>query len=465
MPSNDELLAAVTRAEQLPVTPYEDKAVATSLMSTLPTAGKITAEKALPDLGVTQLTLENGATVWLKKTDFKNDQILFSGFRFGGQSLYGDKDALQAQYASALVSQMGVGQFAPTDLRKILAGKSVSVSPRLSVLSEGIGGQCGSADAETMMQLTHLYFTSPRRDAELFGSFKSRQQGFIQNMMSDPRTVFNDSVSRMLYQHHPRGPRFPRSKDFDNLSLDRVLEIYRERFGDADGWTFFVVGSFDPEKMKALAATYLGSIPAVKGSTHTFKDLGIRPVKGVFKKEIRKGQEAQSLISIAFTGETAFVPEEQLKLQALLDVIEIKLTETLREQLGGAYTSQISGSLNKHPYGNYTINLNIPCGPENVNKLIDAAMGEIKKIKDQGPLAEDLTKVKETFLKKHEENLKENSYWLNALQRSVELGGTPGNILTVEKRMNALTAKELQECARKYFSMTNYFQAVLYPEK
>lgn len=465
IPTNAELLAAVERAEQLPVTAYEDKAVAASLMASPPAPGKITAESAIPELGVTRMTLENGVSVWLKKTDFKNDQVLFSGFRFGGQSLYETNDMQNAQYASAVVSQMGVGTFAPTDLRKVLAGKSVSVSPRLSMLTEGISGQCGTADAESLMQLTHLYFTSPRRDPDLFASFVSRQQGMIQNMLSDPRTIFNDSISRMMYGDHPRGPRFPRPKDFDRLSLDRAMEIYRERFGNANGWTFFIVGSFDPEAMKSLVTTYLGSLPSAKGNTTAFKDLGIRPVSGVVKKEIRKGQEAQSLISMAFTGETPFVPEEQLKLQALIDLVEIKLTETLREKLSGAYTSQISGNLSKNPYSNYSINIMIPCGPENVDKLIEAALGEIKKIKEQGPVAEDLVKVKETFIKKHQENLKENSYWLNALQRSVELGQPPVNVLTVEKRMNALTAKELQERARTYFSMKNYFQAVLFPEK
>jgi zinc protease len=465
MPTNEELLAAVTRAEQLPVTPFEEKALATALMTSLPAAGKISAEKSLPDVNVVQLTLENGVTIWLKKTDFKNDQVLFSGYRYGGNSLYGNEDAQNAQYAASIVSQMGVGQFAPTDLRKMLSGKTVSVSPRITALSEGVSGQSGSADVETLLQLTHLYFTAPRKDPELFASFRTRQQGMIQNMLSDPRTTFQDSVSRMLYNNHPRGPRFPRPADFDNLSLDRMMEIYKERFGNASGWTFFLVGSFDIEQVKPLMATYLGSLPSTKGNTTGFKDLGIRPVKGVVKKEIRKGKEEQSLISIAFTGEAAFLPEEQLKLQALLDLVEIKMTETLREKLSGVYSSQIGGSLNKNPYPNYSINLSIPCGPENVDKLIAAAFAEIQKIKDAGPTPEDLKKVKETFTKKQQENLKENSYWLNALQRSAELGTNPSSILTVEKRINEVTAKELQERARKYFQMNNYFQAVLYPEK
>ena len=465
MPTNEELLAAVTRAEQLPVAPIEEKTLATSLLTTVPAPGKYVSEKNLSAVGVTQVTLENGITVWLKKTDFKNDQVLFSGFQYGGNSRYGEPDVQNAQYAAAVVSQMGIGQFSPTDLRKMLAGKTVSVSPRITSLTEGVSGQSGSADIETLFQLTHLYFTTPRKDPELFASFRSRQQGMIQNMLSDPKTIFQDSVSRVMYANHPRAPRFPRPADFDNLSLDRIMEIYKERFGNASGWTFFLVGSFDIDQAKTLIATYLGSLPSDKSNTSSFKDLGVRPVKGVVKKEIRKGKEEQSLISIAFTGETPFVPEEQLKLQALLDLIEIKLTETLREKLSGVYSSQIGGGLNKNPYPNYTINLNIPCGPENVDKLIAAAFAEIQKIKDAGPTPEDLNKVKETFIKKQQENLKENGYWLTALQRAAEMDTSPESILTVETRIKAVTAKEIQERAKKYFQMNNYFQAVLYPEK
>jgi zinc protease len=310
-----------------------------------------------------------------------------------------------------------------------------------------------------------LYFTSPRKDPELFSSFKSRQQGILQNMLSDPRTIFQDSVSRMMYGNHPRGPRIPRPQDFDKLSVDRTTEIYHERFGNATGWTFFMVGSFEIEPMKALVATYLGSLPASKGKPATFRDLGVRPAKGVQKKEIRKGLEQQSLISMTFTGEAGFEPDELLKLQALIDLVEIKLTESLRENLSSTYSSQISGSLNKNPYGNFAVSLLIPCGPENVDKLIAAALEQVQQVKDKGPASEDLAKVKETFLKKHQENLKDNSYWLNVLQRSVELSTNPSSVLTVEQRVNAITPKDLQERAKKYFAMNNYFQAVLYPEK
>ncbi|HWA35535.1 MAG TPA: insulinase family protein [Cyclobacteriaceae bacterium] len=465
MPTNAELLAMVTEAEKLPVTAYEEKAVAANLMGAVPEGGRVVFDKKNAALGLSELTLGNGVKVIMKPTDFKNDEVILSGFRFGGQSTVDNANALNAQYASTLVTQMGIGDFSPTDLRKVLAGKSVSVAPRLSNYSEGINGQAGTADLETMLQLVHLYFTKPRKDEELFKSFVTRQEAAVQNAMSDPRTVFQDSVQKMLYNFNPRGPRFPRKSDFSKLDLDKSLAIYKERFGNARGWTFYLVGSFDPAKVKPLVASYLGTLPAAAEAPGGFKDLGLRPVKGVVKKDIKKGNEPKSFINIVFSGEATYSDEEQLKLQALMELMNIKLIESLREDLGGIYGGGMNGSLNKNPYGNYLINVSLPCGPENVDKLVKATFAEIDKIKANGPTEADLNKVKETFDKEYKESIKENGYWAARLQRSAEMGTDPADILTVNTRFKALTAKDLQEAAKKYFNMNNYFQGVLYPEK
>jgi zinc protease len=310
-----------------------------------------------------------------------------------------------------------------------------------------------------------LYFAAPRKDEELYKSFVTKQTSMLQNMMSNPQTVFQDSLQRMLYNYHPRGPRFPRTKDFEKVNVDRALAIYKERFGNARGWTFYIVGSFDMEKLKPLISSYLGSLRSVAGPLPTFKDMGVRPVKGVVKKEIKKGQEPKSFISMAFTGEVPYSESDQLKLQALVELMNIKLIETLRENLSGIYGGGMNGSLSKNPYNNYSITVSLPCGPENVDKLVNATFAEIQKVKDKGPSEADLNKVKETFIKQYLEDVKDNNYWLNRLQRSAELGTNPSSILTVEERVKALTVKDIQEAAKKYFNTNNYFQAVLYPEK
>ncbi|MBK5279340.1 MAG: insulinase family protein [Bacteroidia bacterium] len=464
LPSNADLLALSARAENLPVVAYEENAIATSLMEKSPTAGKIISDTENKAVGYHLLTLGNGVSVILKPTDFKNDQVVMTATRFGGQSLYPDADKYNAQYAATLVQQMGVKDISPTDLRKVFAGKTVSASPRISTLSEGMSGQSGSADVEAMLQLTYLYFTQPRKDEGLFTSFVTKQQAMYQNLMSNPQAVFQDSIQVTMYSKHPRGPRVPKAEDFDKIDLDRSLEIYKERFGNANGFTFILVGSFDIDAVKPLVATYLGSLPSNAEVTKNFKDLGLRPVKGVVKKEVKKGTEPKSYISMAFTGEAPYSEEANLKLQALIEVLNIKLIESLREELSGIYGGGMRGGLNKNPYNSYSINVSLPCGPENVDKLIAATMVEIQKIKDNGPMEADLGKVKETWLTQYQEDVKDNSYWLSKLQQSVESGSSAGDVLTAEKRINGLTNKDIKEAANLYFNMKNYLQVVLYPE-
>ncbi|HEY9044599.1 MAG TPA: insulinase family protein, partial [Ohtaekwangia sp.] len=464
IPTSDELLTLTENASKVEVKPYEEKAIASSLMEKTPAPGTIIGEKENKELGLTELTLSNHVKVILKPTDFKNDQVIFTGSRFGGQYLYPAEDRNNAEFASTVVTQMGIDQFSPVDLRKVLAGKNAGVAPRIGTISESISGQSSATDIETLLQLTHLYFTKPRKDDELFQSFIAKQQAMYQNMAADPQFTFQDSVFRILYKNHAWSPRVPKPETFGYINEQRALEIYKERFGDATGFTFVLVGAFDIAKIKPLIATYLGSLPAT-GKASTFKDIGLRPAKGPLKKEVKKGTEQKSLIRLFWNGEAPYSDSEQLKLQALIEVLNIKLIESLREEMSGVYGGGMFGSLNKFPYNNYNLGASFPCGPENVDKLIAAALAEIDKIKTNGPTDADLNKVKETWKQQYEVNIKDNNFWARQILQSVEYGGDPASVLSYEKRIAALTAKDIKDTANKYLDMKNYVQVVLNPEK
>lgn len=464
MPSNEALLQMAQKAAQLQITAYEEKAVAASLMEKAPAPGKITSEKEIKSLGLTELTLSNGVKVLLKPTDFKNDQIVMNATRFGGQYLYPASDRFNAEYASTVVSQLGVAQFSPLDLRKVLAGKTASVSTRISSVSETVSGQSSASDLETMFQLTHLYFTAPRKDDELFQSFVTKQQALYQNMMADPQFTFQDSVMQIIYKDHPWAPKLPKPAHFSAIDQQRALSIYRERFGDATGFTFAIVGKFDLAAIRPMIETYLASLPA-SGKTSTYKDAGLRPVKGVVKKEVRKGSDQKSFIRIFWNGTSPYSQEEQLKLQALSEVLNIKIMESLREEMSSIYGGGVFANLNKYPYNNYSVGVALPCGPENVDQLVKATLAEIEKIKTAGPKEEDLNKVKETWRQQYEVNIRDNSFWARQLIQYVETGQNQENVLSYLQKVAALTPKDVKDAAAKYLDMNNYIQVVLYPEK
>ena len=463
-PNSAELLAAFTAAEQTVVAAREDKTVAANLMDTAPAPGTIVGETVDKRLGLTTLTLSNGLKVILKPTDFRNDQVLMSAVRLGGQSLYGDADRFNARYASNVVAAMGVGEHTPVELRKILAGKTASVSAGMNSYTESVGGASGSSEIEAMLQLLYLRFTTVRRDPALFQSFVDKQVEAARNTLSQPEAVFQDTQVATLFMDHPRVARVARPEEFAGLDLDRAIAIYKDRYGSAKGFTFMIIGSFDIAAIKPLIATYVASLPT-QDLALNFRDLQIDTAKGIVKKDVRRGAEAKASVAISFAGDTVYSEEEQMRVNALLEVMNIKITETLREKLSLIYGGGMSGGINRIPKGQYLINLALPTGPANVDKVIAAAFAEIEKIKANGPDKADLNKVKQNWILEHRKSMRENGYWLGRMQASLLQGTDPANILNYEKRIGAITTNDLKQAARRYFDMRNYVQVVLYPEK
>lgn len=463
-PSKERILQILGEAAKADLKGYEDKKVATALMEKAPQAGKIVAEKKLADVGVTELTLSNGAKVILKKTDFKNDEILFNAFSFGGHSLVSDNDYYSGSYASQIVASSGVGNISPLDMPKVMSGKLVRVAPFVSAYEEGLNGSSTPKDLADLFQLTHLYFTQPRRDEAAYQSLVTRTRDQLKNLMANPQFYFSDQYNRLLNQNHPRGGYFPTEEDFAKINLDRSLAIYKERFADASGFTFVFVGNFDEAAIRPLIETYLASLPATKAK-ESYKNLGITRPSGVVKKEFFKGTDPKSLVNIVFHGDAKYKSEDNLRLRALAQVLDIKLIESLREEAGGVYGVGASSSFARVPAPYYTFNISFPCGPDNVTKLSGLAMSEVDKLRKSGPTEEDLKKVKETMLNQYREGLKENRFWLNNLSSIYKFKGKPADILKGAEQIEALSIPVLQKTAGKYLLPTNYVQAVLMPEK
>jgi len=461
-PDAKVLLDVVAKAAATPVQAYAEKSMAHGLMPKLPKSGTVLSERKIPSLGLTEWTLSNGVTVVLKPTDFKNDQILLGAYRSGGLSLFPDADLINGSYAVPVVSEMGLADFSPNDLRKLMAGKAVSAVPQLGDLSEGFNGQSGVAELEPLLQLTHLFFTQPRRDETLFASFVVKNRDLLRNVEASPEVRFGEVLLNTIYQGHPRRPRIAQARDFDQLNLNRALEIYRSRFGSARGFTFFLVGSLDLKTLKPLVARYLGSLPAAEVVSQ-FRDLGVRPVKGVVRKEMLGGTEAKSIVSLTLTGEATFSNDSNMALRALTDVLDIKLVEVLREKMGAVYSPSLTSQLSKLPYGHFELNLTVPCSPGNVDKVIAATLAEMQRLQDEGPQASDLLKVKENWIKNFREAAKTNGYWLSVLRSSKEQGEDPARVLTYEARVKAMTAADVQQAARQFLDTQNMVQLVLNP--
>jgi zinc protease len=462
IPTEDKLLSVFAAAEQKEIQPYVDAVSEAPLVANPPELVEIIEEKIQPELGITELKLANGVQVILKQTDFKNDEILFDAYSFGGTSLITDDKYMSAQAATDIIMESGAGGFSSIELDKKLTGKVVYLNPYISEKLEGIKGSASPQDMETMFQLIYLAFTDPRKDDESFESYLTRMKGFIENRSARPETAFNDTIQVTMAQYHPRSR--PWSENLlDEIDYETAYNFYKDRFADASDFHFFFVGNFEIEKIKPLIQTYLGGLPAID-RIESWKDVGVSPPKGVIKKEVYKGMESKSTVRLAFTGPYEFGYKSFYALSSLVDVIRIKLREILREEMGGTYGVSIWRDVKLYPREEYELSIMFGCAPERVDEMIQTVFQQIDSIKTIGPTDNYITKVRETQTRTYEVNLKKNGYWLNELWWKHRNGEDLMDIINYPDYVKTLSAEIIQQAAKKYFNTENYIQVVLYPE-
>ena len=453
------LLETIKTAE---ITPYKDEAVRSELIETMPIPGTILSSETNTNLDIVTLTLSNGAKVIYKKTDFKNDEVLFQAFSPGGTSLYSDEELHATAFANSGLSEAGIGGLSLTDMSKFMSGKIVRVSPRISSFSENFMGSSAPKDLEILFQIVHLYFTSLNKDKEAFNSFMTKQKSFLGNLMANPQFYFQDQLSQIKNEGNPRYTGFPTVEKMDAANYDLAYDKYQERFADAGDFQFYFVGNVDDENIREYATKYLASLPGIN-SEEIYVPTKFRR-KDVYQRHIvKRGTDPKSNVNITWEEEIPYDSSTDMAVNALGEVLTIKLVEKLREEEGGVYGVRARGNLSKISFSNLSFSISFPCGPENVDKLITAALAEVEKIKKEGVSPKDMVKVKETYLVKRKEDLKTNRFWITNLVKADQEDRNLESMLNLEVKLDKLTSKDIQQVAQKYLD-ENYFLGILMPE-
>ncbi len=461
LPDESLVEKTIQNATDSEITAYEDKLSGSQLLDQAPKKGRILLTRKNEKLGTVELKLSNGARVVLKNTDFKNDQVLFGSYSPGGYSLYCANDFQSAVNADDIITECGVYQYSASDLEKLLAGKAASASPYINDYFEGISGSSVPRDLETMFQLVYLYFTEPRKDSTMFNSVVSLQKTYLKNALADPVTYFSDRFKRAITQNNPRADVIPTVEEFSNIDMDRLYEIYEDRFADASDFTFFIVGSFNNDSIRPLIETYLASLPSLKRG-ESWQDMGIRPPKKKTDIPVYRGTDPKSFIGLYYEIPQPWNPEMDHAFESLGQLLDIRYNDIIREELSGAYTISASADMGMIPYSRAILRVVIPCSPNNADKLTKVAIDELKRIQKEGVSEADLVKVKEAQRRGLERNMKENGYWLGQLITGYRYND-PELMLKYREWTNNLTSRKIQNAALK-IDTKKYVRVVLYPE-
>lgn len=458
-----EAKAIIARVEEMDLAPYEDGLAGSSLIDDDLKGAPVIKTEELADFSAVEWTLANNVKVVYRHADYEKDNVSLMAHSPGGSSLWGDEYVPSLSLMNELIGAYGVGDFNAIDLKKMLAGKKVSLSPGIRELSEGFRGSSAPRDFETLMQLVYLYFEHPRFDPDAHDALMSRYQSYISNMQNEPRKVISDSLTLILNNYHPR-IRLMDLQFLEDIEFEQVKEVYLDRIHDAGDFTFFIVGHIEMEVVKPLVEKYLGSL-TYTGRHETWKDLGLRPPSGTTEKRIELALETpKANVNITFINDVAYNAYNNMAMRIVQGVLNLRYIETVREDEGGSYGVGVRWSHSKEPVEEGRFSVFFDTDPEKADYLKTIIYREIDKIMDNGPTVHDLDKTIQNLLKNREQARNHNSFWMNSLFGYYNQGINFADPANYEDILTAMTTEDIQLFVKQFFTEGETIDVLFLPK-
>ncbi len=465
IPSDEQIIASLSGMQELAIEAPAEEVLDTELVKKAPRKGKIKSSKYNEDIDVTEWTLSNGIKVVFHPTEFKADEILMRGFSKGGYSQVKTADLPSAYLATTIVEMSGLGRFNATQLEKALTGKNVSITPEINENTEVIQGSSSVKDLETMLQLNYLYFTAPRRDEQAYATVLSLMRTQLQNRDKNPKVAFSDSIQMMSSNHSDRTILMTLDM-LEKVNLDKALMTYKARFANPADFTFVFVGNIDPKdpKVQALVCQWLGGLKTQKNCHEGVIDHHVTVAPGIQKNYFSRPMETTTASNrIQYTSyDMPYTMANELNMEMIGRILSTRYLESIREREGGSYGVGTYGYMSPLPTPRAGLIMQFDTDPKKQARLMEIIHEEIQTIVENGPLASDLQKEKESMLKDFQEDLEKNTFWRGTIYLYYMYG--TNEVRDYKAAVEAITAETVQATLKELLKAGNMYEVVMFPE-
>jgi zinc protease len=461
VPTEEELKNVIMEAANEAYAAYEDDTEGLEFFTEKLNPGKIAAQSTDEKSGVTTFELSNGVTVKVKPTDYKADEILFRASSPGGTSLVSDAEYNNARYAASLVNASGLGDFDGPTLSKLMAGKNANVSPYISDLYEGFYGQSSKKDLETMFQMLYMYFTKPVINKEAYDSWKTSTKSSLASRSNSPMSALQDTVGTVMNSYHFRSQ--PTTVEMiDQVDMMKAYNIYKQRFADADDFTYYIVGDISMDELKPMLEMYMANLPT-QPTNEQWKDVGEKTPDGVVTKKIYKGLDDKAYVYLSITDDYDYSRKNNIDLDLLKTVVDFAMTKRLREEKGGVYSPSVNYSVSKEPNPEYSVNVFFSCDPNRVDELVTTVTDYYKELRAEGTEAADLEKFLKQEQTQHDLNMKNNNAWISWIMGADRNDISLNEYMSYKDDLSKLKLEDVKEIANKYVKDSELKTFIMYP--
>src|SRR5574344_158866 len=466
VPTKEEVLSVITNKALANVEPYVDSYKEQEIVekSTLH-PGTIVSTKELPEIGAKELTLSNGIKVVTKKTDYKNDEILFSAFSKGGYSLYYECDIASLMFAPQMVDRAGIGDLDYSSLEKKLKGKKIGLTPNITPFSEGFDGLSTPKDLETFFQYLNAFFTNPRKDTTTYGLVMNETREQMKMINANPMYKFFGDFLGAVADNDPYQMNMLNYTEdvLSKVDYERAFYLYQERFANPADFTFVFTGNFDEKILAEYLETYVASLPTTD-KKEDFKNVFKPFPKESQIKNIYAGADEKSWVGLAFSENIDWNPQNEMMIDVISQALDIELIETIREKMGGVYSPMMQMEAVQYPVSSFITIVMFSCDPNNTDKLSNAVFKILNNFAKKGPKKETLAKVKEQMTRAHESDMLTNKFWGSYIESQLLQGDDLNEVNTFADHLSGVSTKSVAQFMQKYFKTNHYIRVDLYPE-
>ncbi|MDN3595228.1 M16 family metallopeptidase [Zunongwangia endophytica] len=460
-PEKNEIEVVLENVKNNSLEPYEENLQEKALINEELQKVEVTGETKLKGIDAKEYTLANGLKIVTFPTDFEKEQVYMSAFSPGGQSLIATEDLPNVNVASYVVSQSGLGDLDKIELQKKLAGKEVSLGVSINNYSENITGGASTKDLEILFKEVYLNFTAPRFDANALDILKQNFENSLEAKKNNINSAFQDSLTLATSGHSNRSLIFNREL-IDNISLEGVENVFKNRIANGDDFTFVFVGDFDEDRLVELAQKYLGNIP--KGKKETIENHHMSPKKGLSEVHVSEVMETpQTTISIFINGEMKYTRKANMEVYILAELLNKKYMQRIREEEGGSYGVSVGGNVVSKPVGNFNLNISFNCNPDKAEDLLEIVYEELETVSKTID-ASNFSEIKNNIKKNHREMQKENGFWLNTIVSSLQNNLAIDSQEEFEALVDQITISDIKKTANRLNKNPAIVEGVLSPK-
>ena len=463
VPTEENIKAIIAEVEASEIEAYEDNTVIEPLIdpATKLKGSKVKATAQNESLGYTEWTLKNGVKVIVRPSTLKADEVTISAVSKGGLSMLNDEEYYQGSFLGMIMGNSGIGKFSSTELSKQLSGKSAWASVGTSSYEHAINAGGSPKDIETILQLMYLNFTSPRFDQTDLDNMKKMYVPYFTNMESDPNYICSKELQKTLYGNHARR-QITSGAQIEALNIPALKAVHSKLYSYADDFRFIIAGNVDLKTLKPLVEKYIGSLPTSKSVEYAVVDDGVRYAGNITNEFRTKMEQPKVSVRLIYTGAIEDNAKNRLIVDLLSRALDSRYMVSIREEKGGTYGVSVQGAIDEYPTENYFMAIVFDTNDQLADELVEICDKEIRKIAQEGPLADDVAKAKEFLQKNYANVLDNNSGWVSAITRWYEEGyNYKEEYLGI---LESVTLEDVKALAQKMLDDNNRTLVMMRPE-